>query len=122
MDLYQNIIEISNFYNIEDFQNGFFCFEEIRNKEILNNNNNNNNNLENFINKINKILYLTNKLKYFVEENLKRYYNKDIKDDFYLKKEAEDLKKFNLINICNVIIEEKTVIYYIKINIYLFLL
>jgi hypothetical protein len=104
------LIELSNFFKIEDFQNGFFCFEEIRNKEIYNNNNKNK---ENFIDKINKILIITNKFKFFIEKNLIKYYNKDIKEDFSLKKEAEELKDFNLMNICNVIIEEKTVFFII---------
>ena len=103
LDLYQIIIEISNFFKIFDFENGFFCFEEIRNKD------NYNKNKGNFNEKINKILFLTNKLQKLIEQNLKGYYNNDIKEDFLIRKEAEDLKDFNLMNISNVIIEEKTV-------------
>jgi len=103
LDLYALIIELSSIYNVDEFTNGFYSFNDI---SI--------NNLDYKKEdprreKIEKLKKLLDQLKILINSQIKGYYNQEIAKDHEILEEAIKSKDFYLVNFFNVVIEEKKV-------------
>jgi len=107
LDLYPLIIELSSFLNIEEFINGFYDFTEIKPfyknitlKEDLRKD------------KIKNLIFILDYLRKLIDERIENYHNNsNVKNDYSIFEEAKRKKDFNMLNISNVILEEKKVIF-----------
>ena len=112
LDLYQTLIEYSNYKNIPEFSNGFYSFLE--NQKNFNKFQKENFNKEN----IEKLKLILKEIKFIISEKLGNYFFDKIEEDVIMFKESENKNDFNMSNVFRVIIEEKKVR---KINLKLFL-
>lgn len=108
LDLYPVIIELSAHMQIDDFINGFYCFSDasfFKNNQIQFMKEDSRKEL------VDKLKLVFNKLKILINERIDAYCNETINKDVELFEKGVREKNFNLINVFNVIIEEKKVFF-----------